>query len=301
MIFSFVTNSTPMPLSGMTSVDTFIAGNTPQSASDSEFCYCGECDYIEYAFYSSDSLPHKNDFTSVLVRKFFTSESFAIKVYKSGVYQTTLTDSTYGTFYDFGDLTYAYYKGIIINWGLIAAAFGDGDYVIRVERTFSGTTTGKDSHVYRVMPYSADAAHGTVKVESYQNGNYILSDYAFRDMRWFTSLRMDGRLWNKIPVLESTYYVTSNRQHDQINDNIKNEYTLEMGVLPNYIANDVIYNQALANEIYVTSYDKFDFDIARQLPVKIKSIDPPKYSDRTRRAVFVLKVTDRLDGITKTY
>lgn len=301
MIFTFVTNSTPMPLSGMTSVDTFIAGSTPQDLTESEFCYCGECDYVEYAFYSSDSLPHKNDYTSVLIRKFFTGESFAIKVYKAGVYQTALTDSTYGTFYDFGDLNYAYYKGIIINWGLIAAAFGDGDYTIKVERTFSGTTTTKTSHIYRVMGYSADAAHGTVKVESYQNGNYILSDYAFRDTGWFTSLRMDGRLWNKTPMLESAVYVNSNRLHDQIYDKIINEYTLEMGVLPNYIANDVIYNQSLANEIYVTSYDKYDFDIARQLPIKVKSIEPPKYSDRSRRAVFVLKVTDRLDGIIKTY
>ncbi len=301
MIFSFATNSTPMPLSGMAKVDTFIAGATPTSELDAEWCFCDDENYIEYAFYSTDALPHKNDYTSVLVRKFFTGESFAIKIYKDGIYQTTLTDSTYGTFYDFGDLTYSYYKGIIIQWKLLADVYGNGMYQIIVDRTFGGVTTSKTSHDYRVMPYSAEAAHGTIKIESYQNGNYILSDYSFRDMRWFQSVRIYGRVIGPKPSLESTVYVNSQREHDQIFDKVTNEYDIELGILPNFVSNEITYNQALANEIYVTDYNKYSFNIVRRLPIKLKSFAETEYFDRTRRVAAVLKVTDRIDGIIKTY
>lgn len=299
MIVSFEPNNNPMHLSGMTTAESVVGAITSQLQDAVEFCSCG-CDYTEYAFYHADGEPHKNDKTSILVKKFIVFEIYTFEIYKDGVLQDEITDDTYGEYFDYGSLEYDYYKGVIVDWKLVAAAFGNGIYFLRVKRTWSGDVTTIDSHNYRVMPYSPEAAENTVKIESYQNGNFALN-LSFRGMRWYQSFRVAGRLFNKKAVYKSETLINSDRQRTQVYDTMETNFTLEVRFIPATISNAIIYEQMLANELLVTDYNRFAFEVYRRLPVKLESISKSEYHTKNKRGDYVFNVVTRSEGTIKTY
>lgn len=298
MIREILTNTNPMYLTGGTTKVIAPCYDFPKDAANVEFCSC-ECDFAEYAFYSDDQAEHKNDQTSVLIRRVAAAETFAFKLVKNGVTVATVDSDFYGKFWDFGDLVYPYYSGILIEWKKVFDDLGNGDYQILVERTFGANTTQSFSHVYMVRPYSAEIAKGTVKIETYQNGNYVLSE-TFRGMQWYQSIRLNGRLWNKQPKLKTTEYINNGRQHGQVWDEINNSYTLEVQAVPSFIGNEVVYGRMLANEIYLTDYNH-GYEVYRKLPMRIQNINEAKAWSRSNKMTFKFELTDIQEGTIKGY
>lgn len=288
-----------MNLAGMATT-TSAAAKTFSQTIEAEFCSNG-CDYVEYALYDSGSTDEwKNDKTSFLVRKGALTETWTFKLFKNGVIVATIAASTYGEYYDFASLLYSDLKGMVIYWKLVAAAFGNGDYTVRIEKTFNGVTTSTDSHIFRVVPYSFEIAKGTVRVETYQNGTFVGTGFTYRGMSWFQSMRMQGIFWDKQPKLERTEYFDSSRQRTQVWDKTVNTYKLELRNLPAYIGNAVLYDQVLANEIYITDYN-VNYEVYRKVPVRIQDYTNTEYYTINTNGNFELAFNDRAEGTIKGY
>jgi hypothetical protein len=287
-----------MNLAGMSSNATFAARSFPQTI-EAEFCSC-DCDYVEYAFHDASTDAWKNDKASFLMRKIASTETWAVKILKNGQVEDTISDSTYGEYYDFGDLLYADLKGVVVYWKNVFDAFGNGDYQIRIEKTFAGNTIIKDSHYYRVRPYSFEQAKGTVKLETFQNGTFVGTGVTFRGLDWYQSMRVQGRFWNKQPKIETTEYISSNRQRTQTYDTIVNSYSMEVRNIPSFISNGIIYDQLLANEIYITDYN-INNEVYRYVPVRIQAINNAEYYRININGNFEMTFTDKSEGTIKSY
>lgn len=299
MIIEFTPNTNPMNLAGASSNTTFPAGKFTQSIT-AEYCTCGGCEYMEYALHDTGDEEHKNDKTSFLVKRNSSLETYTFKLYKSGTYIDSILDDSLGEFYDFGDLIYSDLKGIVIYWKEVYSAHGNGDYVVRIEKTFAGDTTYIDSHYYMVRQYSFDIASGTVKIESIQNGTFLQTGMTYRGLKWYQSIRVAGRLFDKQPKLEDVEYIDSNRQRNQIWSKIVNTYKLQIIQVPSFISNQIIYDQVLGNDFWITDYN-INNEIFRKLPLRIQSIDSAKYWTKNVRGTFDLKFTDRSEGTIKSY
>lgn len=289
-----------MNLTGASYKQDVTAKSFTQSRTEAEFCTCNGCEYIEYAFHDSGTDEWKKDKSSFLVRRNIPAETWVFKLLKNGVTVATVTDSTYGEYYNFGSLLYSDLKGIVIYWTNVYNAFGNGNYTVRIIRTFYTEETIIDSHIYKVIPYSFDIANGTVRIESVQNGTFIGTGWTYRGLKWPQWIRTNGKFWQKTPTLEVQEYLDSDRQRKQVWDKIVNEYTLELQLLPSFIANEVLYNQILANDLYITDYN-INFEVYRAYPVRIKSISSSKYYHKNTNGTFSIKLTDRAEGTIKGY
>jgi hypothetical protein len=299
LIIEFTPNTNPMNLAGASSNTTFPAGAFSQTI-DAEFCMCGGCEYKEYAFHDSDGEEHKNDKTSFLVKRNNTMETYAFKLYKNGELKTTINSDALGEYYDFGDLVYTDMKGMVIYWSEVYDAYGNGNYTVNIEKTFAGTTTIKESHIYMVRDYSFDLAMETVKIESVQNGTFLLTGFTYRNLKWYQSLRVTGKLWNKQPKIEDVEYIDSNRQRNQIWTKIETSYKLQITLLPSFISNQIIYDQILGNDFWITDYN-INNEVFRKMPLRISSIEDAKYYTKNTNGTFNLKFTDRSEGTIKSY
>lgn len=301
MIIDVLANINPMNLSGISTRQLSSAIAFTQAENEIEYCSCEDCSFVEYAFYDSTTTEHKNDKTSFLVRRVVSTETWNFKLIKDGIVVATITNDTYGDYYNFGDLLYSNLKGIVLDWKLVANVFGNGSYFFRIEKVFAGTTTTFDSHEYKVIPYNPEIAVNTVKIESIQNGTFLGTGWTFRGLEWYQSIRVTGALRNKQPKLEVQEYVDSSRNRRQLYDKIVNTYTLELRMIPSSVANTIIYNQAVSNEIYITDYSRFAFEVYRKMPIKLADISLAEYYERKRSGSFELTVTDKSEGTIKAY
>lgn len=299
MIEEYLSNTSPMYISGMSSgiVATTVAG--VGLTSNIQLCI-QDCDYTELAFYNSDLTNFKNDKTSVLVKKEVSSEVWAFVLEKNGVFVANLNSNTYGDYWDFGTLKYSYYKGICIDWKKVADAFGNGVYRILIKKTLGSTVESTYTHYFRVMPFACEEAEGTIKIESWQNGDYA-NGAVFRDMNWYQSIRVRGRFGMKKPVLASEEYITSGRQREQVLDKIVNTYTFETGLIPSSIYNEIIYGQGLSNKLLITDYGRFSPEMWRQYAVKLTNIQEIKQLVSRKFGKIKLDFTDRSEGTIKGY
>lgn len=300
MIEEFLTNTNPMYLTGMSSGITATTVDQ-SSATNVEYCATCGCDYVEYAFHTADATElEKNDHTSILVKKSISSETWTFKLEKNGLIVATLNSSTFGTYYDFGSLLYSYYKGMVVDWRKVYNTHGNGKYRIVIEKTLGSATTTAYTHFYQVMPYNTETAESTVKIETYQNGNYV-NGAVFRNMNWYQSIRVRGRLHSKKPKLSTEEYLTSDRVREQVVDIITNTYTLELAMLPSNIYNEIIYGRGLSNRMLITDYARFAGEVFRQYPVKMTNIRDLSYYRANKNSSVVLELTDRAEGTIKSY
>lgn len=297
MITEILANTNPMNLSGMSTAST----GTVKSlgvALEAEYC-CVDCEYSEYAFYDSGGERRKNDLTSFLVRRGALTETWAFVLFKDGVFKANLNSSALGTYYDFTSLEYDDLKGMIVDWALVAAAHGNGDYHVQIQKTFAGTTLTRDSHIFKVRPYSFDLAKGSVKIETYQDGTFVGTGFTYRNMNWYQSIRLQGCFWNKQPKLNSEEYLDSDRQRKPHWQIIVNTYDLELPAIPSSISNILLYDNILANRILISDYNT-GFEVYDQLPVSIKEITEAEMNTRNNRGFFKLQFTDQSQGTIKS-
>lgn len=259
------------------------------SEQSNDFCYCRlECEYTELAFAEAGGDEYKNDKSSFLFQKMVGADSIVFELYKAGALVATLNDDTLGIYYA-SFPAQALYTGFVIDWGLVADAHGFGVYQFKAQQTILGDASTFESRVFRLMPYADDLADGTVKIESYQNGNIIGSPFDYTDLNWYSSYRVAGRFGGKSPVIEVDNYVKSDFTKAQIQDRIRTEYTLQTRLLPSVVANAVAYDQVLANSILITDYNVLSHELYRQIQVRPISIDAKEY-EQNRRMSFEIKL-----------
>lgn len=297
-IKTFFANAFPMRLLGMADVQSTSVVSGLVDAIGFEVCRCDGCDFIETQFVKNGGSWWQNDEKSFIKSKIFATDTITFTLYKNGVQVATLNDSTYGQFFDFGDLAIAEYKGIYLSWLLVQQAFGYGEYFVRTTQVSLGETYTLDSHKFNVVEYNAERADGSVRIEVYQNG-VIMSGFDYTGLNWHQSLRINGFFGDKIPEFISDNYQDVNRNVRQITAKIENTYKLITHLLPSYISDYLNEDAILSNRIQITDYNLLNQLLYRRFEVYLDDIANVTNHNFSKRSNYVYVFKKREDNIIK--
>jgi len=270
-----------------------------------EFCICDyvPCVYIEKVFASQTSAGDfwKNDKSDFLFKRFVPVDTVEMELHKDGEKVDDLIDDTYGTYFDgflTGSSEQQLYKGYLLDWNLIQAAFGNGSYTLVAFLDVIGSQTEYNSRTFNLFTFNDELAHDSVRIETVQNGNIIGSEFDFTDLDWYGSVRMPGKFGNPTPIYETDSYVTEQRVKRQIQDKMSREWELNTKLINYEVANVFLYNKLLANQILITDYNIFAESVWRRISVRPSEVDKPKIIGRPER-YYTVKFVDERDKYIK--
>jgi hypothetical protein len=296
----------------------------PKEVPKIDFDFAGfTCDYIEYVFgNSADEI--NNDKSSFLLKKALNTDTIVFELWKGGEKKQDIIDNTLGEFYD-GFAVQPLYVGVVIHWEKVLSLYGFGQYTIRAvqniasqETTFTSRKvlslygfgqytiravqniasqeTTFTSRTFQILSYSALNANNTVRIETYQQGYILNSDFDYRELLpdgWYQSFRVWGKFGAKTPIFESEPYLSENRVLRQNQDKIIAEYTLELEALPSVIHNQLIYDNMLANEVFITDSNILNTEKFERVSLYPKSIEEPEATAYNTRMNQVIKLVEK--------
>ncbi len=296
MIITQLPNSAPAAaIEGNTFKVTAFSFLTPRVLEENDICICDfvQCPYEEKVFALSGGQSYQKDKSEFLFRRLTSFDTIEIKLFKEGVEVADLNDNTYGTFFNgfaSGSAEQQLYVGYLLEWDLVRALNGVGKYTVRVNTNVIGNSNVEESRVFDLRIYSDLAAHQTVKIESTQNGNIIGNDLDYTDLNWQQFVRVPGVFGNPTPTYEEDRYVTESHDKRQIKDTMSREWFLETKKINFEVAEKLIYNKLMANEILITDYNIYAESIFRDITVMTKDISKPDTSgnpDKIYNVTFV--------------
>lgn len=303
MITQLISNIIPPAAvsDGLSTRHITVSTITPSIVTENSVCIC-KCNYRELVFSEVGAIVdwNKNDKTTLLFKKAIAGDTITIKLYK-GTTPYTITDDTYGKYYA-GTLTgQPLYWEFIADWNKIYAALGAGYYYFEITSIIIGATTVTETIDYYLQPYSDLMADGTFRIETYNTGNILSSDFDYDGIHtsgFYQSFRIKGMLHPKTPKITTDNYINQDNIITQIQDKITNEYELETGLIPYVIANKLIYDNMLANRILISDYNIFNEDVIRQRELRPIDFDKKAFM-RNKDSKFIIKFTDFKDNIIK--
>jgi len=309
MILGIIITELPnsLPYSIQSGMATKIQGGSleePTEQAANDFCYCKyECEYVEKVFaHISDTDYWKNDKNVFLYRKLIPADTVTIKLFKDGVEVATIIDNTYGTYINGypapATAEQQLYVAFIIDWQLVLQAFGGGEYQICTELNILGNTTNQDSHKYRLCHYSDLAANGTVRIETYQNGNILASPFDFTGLNFYNSYRVPGRFTETAGEIQSDRYLNRDYKLNQIQDILIPKYLLKTKRVDRSTGLMLTRDTVLANVVQITDYSIINIDLFRRIEVYAESIEQPDIG-KTTRAAYEIPFTDKFENIRK--
>lgn len=268
-------------------------------------CICDflQCEYVEYTF-ADPSNPNdywRNDKNEFLFKRFVPVDTVSIELHKDNIKVADLNTNTYGTFFNgfaSGTAEQQLYVGYLLDWELVYSAFGAGNYNVVANLNIIGVSTIYTSRSFRLILYSDILANGTVRVETTQNGNIFGNDFDFTGMEWYQSLRLPGVFGNPTPIYEATDYETSTHKKKQNKAKMSREWTLETRLINWEVAEKLIYNKMLGNEILVTDYQIKAESLWRRISVFMKDVDKPEIKNNPKRR-YNIQFTDDKKIYTK--
>lgn len=258
-------------------------------------CDCG-CE-VKFKAFAGDS-ERTSDYSSFIFQRILESDTCEFWLIKNGVEILQVVNNDLGEFYDFGWLANSELKGIVLHWSLVYASYGYGEYRIKMKYTVAGQEIEEESDVFECMLYSDDRADGTVRIETIQNGG-IESSLDYTGTNWKQSWRINGMFGEKTPSFETDNYLNSQREISQIQDSIKNIYTLETELLPSNVLNAITYNGILSNKIWISDYNKCNYEVYDRLEVYPESIEEFNTYRYQKNGMAKFKFTDKKQNILK--
>jgi hypothetical protein len=303
-IIQLMTNSNPFvyEAGNATKLDGANLPNIP-TTEGSDICLCDlGCEYIENVFGKSSGDYWESDKNDFLLQKLVAVDTITFKLYKEDVLVATISDNTYGTFYDFGDLNNALYTGFVIDWELVLVALGIGNYQVKADKVILGTASTFESQKFKLLTYTDYLADGTVRIESYQNGNIMSSQFDYTDILaggWYQSFRIKGRLGSPSPKIKTDRILNEDYELVQVQDKITKEWELETEQLPAFLVDKLIYDNTLSNQFLVTDYNIYNHEIYRRVDLYATEIEKVNEPDRNRERSYKITLTDKLDNHIK--
>lgn len=298
MITEILANGTPMALRG------FATAEIPNVLVPQKFTEEEDREFIAHCCYDNLTLagggePFENDISSFLFKTFDQTDVIEFFLEKEGVGEVAeLNDNTFGTLFPVGSMpSQPLLTGFKIEWALVLAALGEGNYKIKVERTLILGADVVFSINYNLKAFSPSLADNTVWIEWIQDGE-IIDGIDYTGISWFQAIRLPGFFGNKQNELEEELFKNSSYQTTQIRSELLFSRIAELGPIPSCIG-DIIPNLIQANIIQITDYNIRNFDyFLQQKIVKVKEIDETTY-DTQRLAVYNLTFKDSTENHIK--
>lgn len=304
MIFIQLNNTSPENLHAM---ECKLEACTVESVEESIFCDCScvdGCFRKLPVFAKVGGTDKQNDKSSFLFRVLNSADTCALELWKkegtAWVKKEDLNNNTFGIFYDLGAFTQhtgqELYCGYQLNWLPVFTTHGFGEYYVRADMSILGQAVEQFSETFYLLEYSDSRADETVSIYTVQNGDIRRSPFDYTDMNWEQWIRVHGYFGFPRPTFITEEYLLNNYEEEQIQDEIRDEYTLEIDQkLSGGLAQDLIYTRLLANKIEVTDYNSCNTDSKRfcNFPVKPSSIEEPSEDRYAKGRFYKVKFTDR--------
>ena len=258
------------------------------------------CDFREMVFASNSPESYKKDFSDFLFRKIADTDTIALKLVKNGLVVAEITDNSYGPLYD-GFPNQLNYIGLFLDWSAVYAAFGGGPYQLQASLNILGANSVFTSRYFDLYPWNERLSHNTVKIETFQEGNIIESEFDYTGLvegGWKSSIRLPGELIISTPEIEIDRYLNSSYQQIQNYEKVIRKYNLNFYRLSESVLRTIIENKVLANKVLITDYNLFSdqkwqaVDVA---PESFSELTITPYSKVTGSISF----TNRADTLRK--
>jgi len=292
-------------ISAMATMRETVTAKVPNPVATLNYGVCPcQCDFDELVFSGeTEANLYTSDQTSYLFKKFASGDGYSLKLYKNGSVTGIDIDASVADVWGFGDVKRNGvadndYSGFLIYWFRVFALHGYGDYVISGTQTINGFALPYTSHTFLCRAFNYDIAKGTVKIECVQNGYIESEDIDWTGINWYQSVRVFGKLTKGIPKLAQDNYLNSARNVVQIQDQIIDNYELELKPLPASIANFITYNNTLANTMLVSDYNP-NSEVYNRLDLAITEIAEYKSWALQPNVRTTFKLADRVQNKIK--
>lgn len=287
--------------------NTVKATSSLVQTSSTDCCWCS-CESVIPAFvYLTDvANKEKNDWYSWIMK---IPSNATVEITLTDLDTDTdysITDNTYGNFYDVDALKDNVF-GLIIEWYKVVQLYGYGNYSVRivVKNLATNTIFDKTYPTFQVMPYTCDAVHGTVRLETYNSG-YIEGGFDYRDLDfggvpgtheygkpkgWGQQIRWYGRLEVSNLVTNIDNLSDNYRNLLQVQTQIEKEYNLRLEFIPSDVSDQIIYDNLLGDYVLLSDYNANSVKDYKNIKASLLSIDTPQpFKNRTQ--IFNVKFVD---------
>lgn len=290
------------PLYGHT-IMTVLSGpfvNTVSEVPALEFCILDyESEYFECVFGGDANEDYQNDQTSVIFRKQIATDTIVWNLKKDGVTVAILNTNALGTYYPTFD-NQPEQLGFLLDFQKVLVAHGSGVYQIESVINQLGQDTTKLSRKFQLLPFTEEAADGTVKIETFQNGNIRNIGVDYTGINWKQSVRIKGKFGDKQPLLEINNYVDSSYKKQQIVTVVNTEWTLETNLLTNGVSDELIYDNLTGNDIFITDYNLLNNSITyKRVSTSLQDIEA-NHKENNTKSTYNFIFGDRLENNRKT-
>lgn len=286
---------------------------TVQGIEDTDFCDC-ECNHgctLKLpVFAKAAGTDYENDRRFFSWRVLSQGDTASMELYKlvgnTWELQTILNNNAYGFYYPLG--TWTLYPGqelqfgYELDWESVLINFGHGEYRVKADMSVLGQPVVKWSDIYYLLEFSEQRADQTFVMRTIMNGKIRRSPFDWTGLEREQWIRLPGYFGFRTPTFITEEYLLNNYKEEQIQDEIRDEYTLWIErLLDASVSEEFIYHSLLANEIFFTDYNLCNTDKKKftNFPVKPSSIDEPFEDRYTKGRFYKVKFTDRFKDIFK--
>lgn len=197
-----------------------------------------------------------------------------IKVFPNGTETPyVITDNTYGDYFSLGTLKSNVW-GFYLDWYKVANLLGFGKYKfnITVLNSSATETFNEDSVNFRLMPYSCDNAHRTVRLETEQSG-YFEGGFDYTGIfyqittiigtninvtarsTWSQQIRLWGRFFREGYNFTVDNIVIQGRGQEQVQAQTVRKYSLLIDTIENKVSYPVITDLLLSPNVKISDYN----------------------------------------------
>lgn len=253
-----------------------------------DICICDYiiCEYYELVFGSPSNDEWKKDYSDFLFRRLVAADTVELELHNLKEKVADLDDNTLGTLFDGftqGNNDQSLYYGFLLDWSAVLSAHGADTYFVKAKLDILGVETEVDSRYFKLYQYSDLIADKTVRIHSVQNGNLFGTQFDFTGLEWNQYLRVAGKFGNPTPQYETDRYIDSEQNYRQIKDQMTRRWSLNTGLIPWEVAEKLVYNKMMANELYMTDYDIYAESIWRNISVRLEDLDKPEIFNFPRK------------------
>ena len=263
---------------------TLVTEKTPEVAIDFPF-YVYECCYDELAFWAEGGNPYQNDKKSFLVDIQDPNGTYTLTLMGEGQSVNLNNNNILGTPFALGDLEQPTKAGYIIDWKKVNDNLGSGIYCVKVEVNEFGKDLVQNSHNFRVMQFSLEAADGTIRLDSINSG-FILNGTNYVDMTWPRWLRLAVEFNEVAPELEIENLLTSQYRPSQVQQKTRDQYTIKTGLIPSGVY-EQLKSDLKSDQLTLNTYDIFGFRKLENTPIALTEISELKTSYAQTRSGVV--------------
>lgn len=262
-----------------------------------------ECCYIHNVFADSSSTSDfRNDYSSFYHQIQISSETVQfILVDVSTNTETTLNDTTYGTFYAVGSFTEnTAFTGFNLEWKKVLSALGEGSYKVITRITRAGILREISSIIYTLKQFSERLVDHTTRIDIVMNGRLEKNGVDFSGLGWKDSIRVPGFFGRREFQFEEDNIIRRDYENRQITMRQSNEYKFQTNLVPSCVTNQIVDFMLYANDIFFNDYNlnNHSYDFVK-FPVKVSNNDGTTYAHTTRKAMLNMTFTDKFENNLK--